>query len=65
MHKIGVRHPQAKVTLEDSMSKQVFHVGVDVGKEELWAAVEGHRPRRFAHCTSGIRLRGLLRNEPF
>lgn len=38
------------------MSKVSFFVGVDVGKDELWVAINGHRPRRFAHCTSGIRL---------
>ena len=38
------------------MSKGSFFVGVDVGKDELWAAVDGRRPRRFTHCTSGIRL---------
>lgn len=38
------------------MSKESFFVGVDVGKDELWVAIDGRRPRRFAHCTSGIRL---------
>jgi len=38
------------------MSKESFFVGVDVGKDELWVAIDGHRPRRFAHGTSGIRL---------
>jgi len=34
------------------MSKRSFFVGVDVGKDELWVAIDGYRPRRFVHCTS-------------
>jgi transposase len=37
------------------MSKQVLYIGVDVGCTELWAALEGCKPRRFKHTTSGIR----------
>jgi transposase len=37
------------------MSKQVFYVGVDVGKEELWAVVEDRKPRAFSHTTKGIK----------
>jgi transposase len=37
------------------MSKQVSYVGVDVGCTELWAALEGFKPRSFKHTTSGIR----------
>jgi transposase len=37
------------------MSKQVFYVGVDVGKDELWAVVDNHRPRRFRHSTVGTK----------
>lgn len=36
------------------MGKRVFYVGVDVGAQELWAAVEGKRPKRFAHTARGI-----------
>jgi len=37
------------------MSKQVMYVGVDVGATELWAALEGNRPQKFAHTAAGIR----------
>lgn len=37
------------------MSKQVLYVGVDVGCDELWAAVRGCKPRCFKHTTSGVR----------
>lgn len=37
------------------MSKQVFYVGIDVGSQELVAALEGRRPHCFRHNTSGIR----------
>ena len=37
------------------MCKSVFYVGIDVGKDELWAKVEGFRPRKFRHATRGIR----------
>ena len=37
------------------MSKDVFYVGIDVGQEELWVAVEGCRARRFRHTVHGIK----------
>lgn len=37
------------------MSKQVFYVGIDVGSQELVAALEGRRPRSFKHSQTGIR----------
>jgi transposase len=36
------------------MSKSRFYVGVDVGSKELWIAVNGRKPRRFAYTTKGI-----------
>jgi hypothetical protein len=27
------------------MCKAIFYVRVDVGQEELWVAIEGHKPR--------------------
>jgi len=38
------------------MGKTSFYVGIDVGKDELWVAVEGSKPRMFTHSVSGIRL---------
>lgn len=37
------------------MGKQVMYVGVDVGASELWGAVKGLTPKKFAHTTAGIR----------
>ena len=37
------------------MSKSTFYVGVDVGKDELCVAVEGHKPRSFKHTPCGIK----------
>lgn len=37
------------------MCKSLFYVGIDVGKDELWAAVEGFKPRKFRNDTRGIR----------
>ncbi|PKL46779.1 MAG: hypothetical protein CVV37_08420 [Nitrospira bacterium HGW-Nitrospira-1] len=37
------------------MSKQVIYVGIDVGSQELVAALEGRRPRSFKHSQTGIR----------
>lgn len=37
------------------MSKSISYVGVDVGKTELWAAMDGCRPRMFANTPAGIR----------
>lgn len=37
------------------MSKTSFYVGVDVGKDELWAAADGYKSRKFTHSTIGIR----------
>jgi len=36
------------------MGKHVVTVGIDVGAEELWVAVEGRKPRSFVHSRSGI-----------
>jgi transposase len=47
------------------MSKQTIYIGVDVGKDELWAVVEGKRPRKFSHSATGIRAlhRWVYRNN--
>lgn len=37
------------------MSKDVLFVGIDVGCEELWASIEGFKPRKFKHTKKGIR----------
>ena len=37
------------------MNKPIRYVGIDVGQEELWVAVEGRRSRQFAHTIVGIR----------
>lgn len=37
------------------MRKETFYIGIDVGQKELWAAMEGHKPRSFAHTVVGIR----------
>lgn len=37
------------------MSKTVVTVGIDVGAAELWVAVEGRKPRSFAHSRAGIK----------
>jgi transposase len=55
MYKVGAPHSPGKITVEDTMNKSVFYVGVDVGKEELWAAVSGRKSRRFAHTCAGMR----------
>ena len=36
------------------MSKRVVTVGIDVGAEELWVAVQGRKPRSFKHDRTGI-----------
>lgn len=36
------------------MSKSSFYVGIDVGSQELVAAVEGRKPRSFKHSRGGI-----------
>lgn len=38
------------------VSKHVLYVGVDVGCEELWASIEGFKPRKFEHTSKGIQL---------
>lgn len=50
------------------MSKGIFYIGVDVGQEELWVAIEGHKPHSFTHTVAGakelwnwIRKRVILR----
>jgi len=37
------------------MSKPSFYVGIDVGSQELVAAVEGRRPKSFKHSRCGIK----------
>lgn len=37
------------------MNKQVVYVGIDVGCQELWAAMKGFKPRKFEHTNQGIR----------
>lgn len=37
------------------MSKSTFYVGIDVGQEELWAAVESKKARMFLNSKSGIK----------
>lgn len=37
------------------MSKAIVYVGVDVGKDELWAAMTGRRFRLFEHSKAGIK----------
>jgi transposase len=37
------------------MSKQTVYIGVDVGKDELWAVIDGKKPRMFKHTANGIR----------
>ena len=37
------------------MSKDVFYVGIDVGKDELWASMANIKPRSFKHTPAGIK----------
>lgn len=37
------------------MCKSVFYVGVDVGKDEVWASIGGHRPRKFKNSLQGAK----------
>jgi transposase len=37
------------------MSKEIFYIGVDVGQEELWVAIEGVKVHSFRHTVSGIK----------
>ena len=37
------------------MSKSAFYIGIDVGQEELWAAIESKKARMFTHSKSGIK----------
>ncbi len=37
------------------MSKSTFYVGIDVGQEELWAAIENKKARMFQHNKNGIK----------
>jgi transposase len=54
-----------RIQRETVMSKQTIYIGVDVGKDELWAVVEGKRPRKFSHSATGIRAlhRWVYRNN--
>lgn len=40
------------------MSKKVMYVGVDVGKDEFWVALETGKPRKFANSAAGVRALG-------
>ena len=57
MYKVGDQHPKddGSIHKEVEMSKQVMYIGIDVGATELWGAVEGMRPKKFAHTATGIR----------
>lgn len=37
------------------MSKSTFYIGIDVGQEELWAAIESKKTRMFPHNKNGIK----------
>ncbi len=37
------------------MCKSVLYVGVDVGKDEVWASIEGSRPRKFKNNLQGAK----------
>ena len=37
------------------MCKGILYVGVDVGQEELWVAIEGDKPRSFRNTLKGIK----------
>jgi transposase len=37
------------------MCKVIFYVGIDVSQDELYAALEGHKPHSFRHTVSGIK----------
>ena len=37
------------------MNKPAFQIGVDVGQDELWVAVDGKKPRPFIHSKQGIK----------
>lgn len=37
------------------MCKGILYVGVDVGQEELWVAIEGHKPHAFSHTVNGVK----------
>lgn len=37
------------------MNKSTFYVGIDVGQEELWAAIKNKKARMFQHNKTGIK----------
>ena len=37
------------------MNKSAFYIGIDVGQDELWVAVDGKKPRPFVHNKQGIK----------
>lgn len=37
------------------MSKSTFYIGIDVGQEELWVAIESKKVRMFKHSKNGIK----------
>jgi len=44
------------------MCKRILYVGVDVGQEDLWVAIEGSKPYSFKHTIAGVRgLYNLVR----
>lgn len=46
---------RVKLAQEEDMSKSEFHVGIDVGKDELFVAVTDRKPRKFSHTRKGVR----------
>jgi transposase len=46
---------KTKITPEVVMSKSTFYVGIDVGQTELWAAVEGQKPRSFSNTPTEVK----------
>jgi len=46
------------------MSKQLMYVGVDVGKDEVWATLATTKPKSFAQSTAGVQaLRAWMRKN--
>jgi transposase len=43
------------IETESVMSKDVFYVGVDVGKDEVWASIESMKPKSFKHNPTGMK----------
>jgi transposase len=43
------------IETESQMSKDVFYVGVDVGKDEVWASIGGVKPKGYKHNPAGMK----------